>query len=639
MKGTKTIREKIWIGFLAIFAAVGMTCTTSVEPYYTTAQGLEGLRLSIVLLQRCIRSMSSDIFMLSLIALFAGWLIISVRKKAFGLRDRVIAGVFSIFFSGMQLLCHSYSEHDSWIEIFGSGFVFCRAVVIITGTAIFVYQLTLLAMHLLDRISQNEVRKGGVFNKKSYIIASLLVLLCWIPYFIYFFPGTSGNDTATQIAQFFGQSTWTRKMSPVRGEDIYFSNHFPYLTTLLMGGAVKLGILFGDSAIGVAIYSAIQMIIMAFTLTGVWFYLHWAGLSFRCLKAGLLFTAFVPMYPMYAICMMKDPMFAVFCLVLAVLLFEIVRSKGISLQNRKFCAVLFADCLLMMLFRSQGVYILGVIVVATLAVYRRYWLRVVVSMLVPVLLFQMVWIRVLLPAWNVAPGGKQEMLGIFFQQTARYVSLYPDHVTKKEKKAIKKVLAYNHLAENYTPELADGVKFTFKQDSSSEDLAGYFKAWFSMFRKHPGVYVEAVINNCSDYFYLPYTSNLYCVSFTNKSQWEEDGDIYVHAAFLTYSMSRLALTMTQFAQKIPLLNLLFSIGAYSWVVIWFFFFTIRKKNYSWLIPGAVAILSVGILLIGPANGRFRYTIPIFYQMPFLIGLCILQGQRRINSEQETGNTL
>lgn len=625
MKEGRAFRGRARIGFLAVLSAAGMTCSRSVEPYYTGGVGLEGRHPLVKLLGMCIRSLSSDMSVQLLAAVFVYILLRLVRRRGFPLRDRVTAGIFALFFSAVQLTCQSFSEYGSWISLFGSRFVFCRAMLIIIGTALPVYCLILLAWGLLDQISGSEAGVGTAFCRKKYILASLLVFLCWMPYFICFCPGTSGNDTATQIAQFFGQDTWTREMSAVRGKDIYLSNHFPYFTTLLMGGAVRLGIWLGDSAIGVALYSLVQMLVMAFALTGVWFYLCRAGLSERCLKAGLLFTAFFPSYPMYAICMMKDPMFGLLGLLLAVFLYEAVRTKGEAFRSRKFCAALSADCLLLMLFRSQGVYILAVIVIAALAAWRRYWRRVALSMLLPLILFQGVWIHVLLPAWNVAPGGRQEALGVFFQQTARYVSLYPQDVTEEERRAVGQVLDYENLAENYSPKLADGVKFTFNQDCTSGELREYFKAWLSMFLKHPGVYAEAVINNCSDYFYLPYTGDLYCVSFKNRSGWKEDGDLFVHMTFDNSGVRSFFEVLVRLAQRIPVINLLFSIGAYSWVVAYFFFCMIRKKKYMLLIPGLAAILSVGILLIGPANGRFRYIIPLFYQVPFLLGACLLQG--------------
>ncbi len=624
---------------LPVFSAVGLTCATNMDAHHITNEGMEGYPLPAVILEKCMRSMSSDRLLLLLLALLTGASMLMVQKKTFEMRDRILAAVFALGFSGTQLLCRSYAECNSWGMLLGGGFAFLRAMVIILGTAVLVYYLILLAFDFLDGLSSREVVQTGTFSKKYYIISSLLVLLCWVPYLILFFPGTSGTDTASQVAQFFGQSTWTRGMSSVRGEDIYFSNHFPFFSTVLAGGFIKLGVLMGKAAYGMLLYAVLQMIFMAFTMTGVWFYLRWAGLSERCLKAGLVFTAIFPIYPMNAICMLKDVSFSLFCLIMTVLLFEIMRSRGESLKNRGFCAALLLDALFVMLFRSQGVYIMILVAIVVLAVYHRQWKQVVAALVVPILLFQLVWMKILLPSWNVAPGGRQEAIGILFQQTARCVKEYPEDVTEEEKEIIDKVIAYDLLAEKYNPTLTDPVKFTFRQDCETKDILEYLKVWFDMLRRHPGTYVEAVLNNCYGFFYLQQSSGLVYMNYKNKDRWKEGNELRVEAPFLTEPVSRTVGAVPYFLQKIPVLGLLFSVGAYSWAVIYFFINTLRKKKYSYLIPGMVAILSTGIFLICPANGNFRYVMPLMFAVPFLFGMCILQsakGQGAKSQEKGSG---
>ncbi len=563
---------------LPVFSAVGLTCATSMDAFHITNEGMEGYSFLSMLLEKIMRSLSTNRLLLFLLALLTGAAIVTVQKKTFEIRERILAAIFALSFSGAQLLCRSYAECNSWSMLLGGGFVFLRAMVIILGTAVLIYYLILLAFDFLDRLSSREVVSAGTFSKKYYITSSLLVLLCWVPYLILFFPGTSGTDTASQVAQFFGQRTWTMGMSSVRGADIYFSNHFPFFSTVLAGSFVKLGIMLGKAEYGVLLYAVLQMIFMAFTFTGIWFYLRWAGLSGRCLKAGLIFTAIFPIYPMNAICMLKDVSFSVFCLIISVLLFEIMRSHGESLRNRKFCAAVLLTTLFVMLFRSQGVYIMILVAAVVLVVYRRYWKQVVAALVVPILFFQLVWIKILLPSWNVAPGGRQEAIGVLFQQTARYVKEYPEDVTEEEKEIIDQVIAYDLLAEKYNPTLTDPVKFTFRQDCETKDILEYLKVWFDMFKRHPGTYVEAVLNNCYGFFYLEHSSGLVYMNYKNKDRWKEGNELRVDAPFLTETVSRAVGAVPYFLQKIPVLGLLFSIGAYSWAVIYFFINTLRKKK-------------------------------------------------------------
>ena len=231
------------------------------DAFHITNEGMEGYSFLSMLLEKIMRSLSTNRLLLFLLALLTGAAIVTVQKKTFEIRERILAAIFALSFSGAQLLCRSYAECNSWSMLLGGGFVFLRAMVIILGTAVLIYYLILLAFDFLDRLSSREVVSAGTFSKKYYITSSLLVLLCWVPYLILFFPGTSGTDTASQVAQFFGQRTWTMGMSSVRGADIYFSNHFPFFSTVLAGSFVKLGIMLGKAEYGVLLYAVLQMIL------------------------------------------------------------------------------------------------------------------------------------------------------------------------------------------------------------------------------------------------------------------------------------------------------------------------------------------------------------------------------------------
>lgn len=46
-----------------------------------------------------------------------------------------------------------------------------------------------------------------------------------------------------------------------------------------------------------------------------------------------------------------------------------------------------------------------------------------------------------------------------------------------------------------------------------------------------------------------------------------------------------------------------------------------------LLPAMVAVLSMGILIVSPANGNFRYTMPLLYMSPFL--LCVMLSKMKV----------
>ncbi|MDE7201236.1 MAG: hypothetical protein K2O91_04835 [Lachnospiraceae bacterium] len=75
------------------------------------------------------------------------------------------------------------------------------------------------------------------------------------------------------------------------------------------------------------------------------------------------------------------------------------------------------------------------------------------------------------------------MLSIPFQQTARYLLYASEDITEEEKAAVDAILPIDQIAAIYNPEISDAVKNQYRYNT--EGLKEYFKAWYSMFKKHP----------------------------------------------------------------------------------------------------------------------------------------------------------
>lgn len=605
----------------AIAVAVGLTCSQSVDAYYISGEGLESYNTLGRFLIRMIRCLSTDWLIPALVAALLFFLLVKQKQLECMLNDKIAAAVLALGFSVMQMLGSTYRENGNWNMLFATDFLLFRTLLCLGGMVTLFYCLLLFVFRALDRETVRTAEGTKMFDQKKFLLTAGIILLCWLPYFIYFYPGTSMTDTATQISQFFGQSTWTRSKSAVRGKDIILSNHFPFFTTVLYGMFLKIGRLLGNTSYGVALHTLLQTTFMAVTFTGVWFYLRFIGLAEKWVTRGILFTAVFPLYPMWAICMVKDTGFGMLTLLMSVLLCEIVRTKAAVLEKKFFCIGLFAVNCLFILFRSQGVYIMILVSVLFLSVYRKKWLRVALTLLVPILLFQMVWIKILLPAWKVAPGGKQEMLGVLFQQTARYVRDHGEEVTEEEAEAIRKVIDYDALIETYNPEKADPVKFTYNQDCTAEELADYLKVWLGMFLKHPGCYIQAVLNNSYGFYYMQRETNLYYVGYFVKDRWK-GSDLYIENKFASQEEKEFVSSMQNILRNVPVIGIFFSPAFYAWIVLFYYVNMIRRKDYWNLLTGFILLISVGILFICPANGNIRYQLPMLFSAPFLVGLCL-----------------
>ena len=621
---TQKARRRIWfwaaLALLSILIAVSLTCTMSIQPWYAGDESLAGYGGLHRFLVYCLRSFRVELGVSSCLALGAGALLWAVCRLRPTVRELIPAGVFGALFSFMQVLGRSYAENQNWNAVFGTRFTLFRALVIFLGKGLLYSCLAFLAFRLADRAGEKNLAPAP-FSRKRLLTAAGLIALCWLPYYLLFFPGLNNPDTSMQIAWALRYPTDWLKYSPVRGEGVYATNHHPYFTTLLFGLFARFGLALGNISYGVAAYNLLQLLTTALVMAGGWFYLRHLGLPEKALRAGLVFTALFPLFPLYAITMLKDSLFSLACLTLTVLLFELARTRGAVLKQNWFCALLFGNAWVVMFSKNQGVYFIVLIGLACL-VYKGVRGRTAVSLLLPAALFQIIWMGILLPMWNVAPGGKQETLGLLFQQTARCVLTYPDDVRPEEEDAIRAILDYDRFGVLYDPMQSDNIKFTFNQDATVEEMSAYYKVWLQMLRRHPDAYIQALISNVYAGFYVQHETPLSYTHYDNR-------EVMAYPELCVPLPARLARlepaiqAALRAVQHLPGVGLLFSIGFFPWVILFLFLDALRRKRYGLLLPLLPCILSIAVLLLSPVSGSYRYAMPLTYAIPFLLGVCLL----------------
>lgn len=130
------------------------------------------------------------------------------------------------------------------------------------------------------------------------------------------------------------------------------------------------------------------------------------------------------------------------------------------------------------------------------------WKAFLAQALLCVVVMLVIFPMLVFPLLNVAPGGKQEVLGTLFQQTARYVTYHGEEVTDEERAAIDAVLEYNNLSHQYTFNFQDEVKYRYKLDSTNDDLMRYLQVWAAQGLKHPEAYLASVMS-IAGYYVAP----------------------------------------------------------------------------------------------------------------------------------------
>lgn len=514
-----------------------------------------------------------------------------------------IGGLFSVF----TIVGKSYWELGNWNFIFGSMIQCIVAILTVVGVWIFFsWALGIICKWLENTDDLIKCRADNkYFDKHCGLIFFCILCVCWLPYILINLPGSVPYDGYRQLNMALGIQNAT--------------NHHPYLISLLFGGIFSVGRRISDNT-GILLIVIFNCMISA----GVYAYIikrikMW-GFVKPVYIAVLLFFALVPAWGSFIQAVIKDtlyfPLFALYVLKY-IDLYEAIKLKK---QNKvALSAQYILVAILLMFARNNGFYIVVPATIALFFVELKNNKTMIVCILSMLLIINWGYHNVFLPMNNVSPGGIQEMLSVPFQQTARFVKYYSEELSEEEKDTIDKVLDYESLAEKYNPDKSDPVKDTIRKNVTKENLIDFFRVWLKMLISHPGVCIQATINNTYGYFYPAYICRV-LLSYNYYIETKKaaaTGDLNIHY-YVPDSKLRAGLNVySNFWQLAPGLSMLESPGFYTWLLIILVGLIIRKHFFKELVVMIIPLLHIAICLVSPVNGLLRYAMPLMAAMPLL----------------------
>ena len=181
--------------------------------------------------------------------------------------------------------------------------------------ALLVWPIAALLAVLLERGYTRALRREKTFHAGR---AFAFILACYVPMFCVAFPGSFAYDVPYQLRQV------------VTGA---YSTHHPLLHTLVLGGLLQLGRALGDINLGAALYTALQMALLAgcFALT-CGSIARQSGA--RAAKRTTVFFALYPLNMVMAVNATKDVLFGGFFALTLAFLNEMQEkpSRGLTLK-------------------------------------------------------------------------------------------------------------------------------------------------------------------------------------------------------------------------------------------------------------------------------------------------------------------
>lgn len=517
--------------------------------------------------------------------------------------------LFSVLFSMIMLIGNSFNHTRDFTYLYESIWNVLFSCFSFVGYFILFWYLLSHGYHLLKK-EEKSSKVIEVLEKHPFISAFVILFICYLIYMIAFYPAILSPDPSNQIKQFFGLETKYLDSVIVTDPNVYFTNHHPIFHTLLLGGCIKLGLLFSNFNLGLFFYTLLQTITLISVLSYTICYMKKINISFRTRLFVLLFYALTPVFPLYAMSTVKDTFFTCFIILYVIFLFDFIKEKDISTPKM----ILFIFVILfMILFRNNGIHVFILSFPFMFFVLKKCWKKILVIFVIG-FSFNYTYMNILLPHFHIPEGSIREMLSIPFQQTARYVSKYEDSIPEDEKEAIDKILIYDTLKERYKPNISDPVKEKFNKYATNEELKEYFIVWFKQFFKDPVIYLEATVENTYGYFY-PNTSNWY-IYYKYDSRLKDAGFEYSYN-----SLTGLRTVLSNYGRvfpHIPIIGLTVNIGFNGMILLFLLMILLYKRKYKYVVVLLPALTLLLICVASPVNTYFRYAMPYIFLMPTLL---------------------
>ena len=424
-------------------------------------------------------------------------------KKEISVDNRLILRtIYSAVIAFINALCTSATiahacfgwnivEHCKWIIYFAVSFF---AAFVLFGLS-----------ERLDFKEKTAADTDKLSFRRILIIAGIF-FICWLPYLIIYAPGLVNYDTVNQVNDFLdGVSAVPFGYAPGQEEvTVLFNAHHPVFVSIIFGSFIKIGITMGKPAAGLILYIVLQMVMAALIFSYVIEKASAQGskksLLFRSLMVA--FFALFPVIPFYICNMLKNSLHSLLLVLYVFLFLSTAINEHEFTKGEKIAWVVLS--VLVTLTQNTGVYLVIITGIFLAIGRRKLWKTAVCGVAISAALMLLILPKVIYPAFNIFPGGKQEVLGTLFQQTARYVRDYPEDITAEDIEIISKVVDYDTLANNFTAETTDVVKATYKLHVTGEELRDYYRLWIRQGLKHPGAHFRATLPICGMFFAAGY---------------------------------------------------------------------------------------------------------------------------------------
>lgn len=482
-------------------------------------------------------------------------------------------------------------------------------------------------------VPSHQRKQSRVSPWLLWLIGTVLLLLCWLPGYLAYYPGICAYDTVVQTGQIVSGA---------------YNDHHPLAHTLLLEWGMRLGeAVFGNANTGLGIFIFLQMSALAAVF--VWgIVLIWTrGASKKVAAVFLLFGMCYPFHYYMSVSVTKDVFFTVFFLLQILALCEMIRRRKAGCD--KFAVLFGAAGVGMQLFRNNGKYALYVLFVVLLMAMifgkgaRRFWGGLVINCGISLLLGGLL-LSGLFHVTGAGQGDRREMLSMPIQQLARCMVYHggagvmeeDDNSMEERDKALINDFLLDESYREYRPDIADPVKRHTNTYVVRYRTGDFVRTYLKLLCDYPGDFLNAVLAVNAGYLYIEDESH----AFINENG-SEHGLGYVQTRWVDKELNPKGLyqdskweslhdRMEKWADenaylKLPVLKYLFVPGTVLWLYLWFAAYLLSRKKYDRCVPFSLVGGYYLTLFLGPTV-QLRYIYPLMVVLPFMLWMMLTRDQ-------------
>ncbi len=464
----------------------------------------------------------------------------------------------------------------------------------------------------------------------------LLLLLAWLPVYLAYYPGICAYDAPVQTGQIM---------------DHYYFDHHPIVHTLFLQGMLWLGShIFGSVNAGMALYTAVQMLLLAGSMSYGLLVLHRRKAGTVWQLVILLLGMFFPFHWYMSVSMTKDTVFSAFLLLQLVSFTELLLEDRRSLRPGAGDLVFGIATVGMILFRNNGKYAMLVLLVFQVLTVcfgrkaRKLWGRLLAVSLSAFCVGLFV-LSAVFSATHAEQGDRREMLSMPIQQMARCMVYHggigvlaeDDGTMDDADKALINDFILDEAYREYAPGFADPVKRHTNTYVARYRSGDFIRTYLHLLTEYPGDMINAALATNAG-FLSPFDVTHAEVNQVEgraglsyvQTRWEED-TLNGRGIYKDSKWPRLFEQLENWAEnnsylQIPVLKYLFVPGSYLWLYLGLAAILVIAGRKRLCLPLAIVAGYYGTMLLGPTV-QMRYVYPVMLALPYLLALTAVRCRK------------